>query len=277
MYSARKISEFCKRVLQNYAVNRRDMPWRDAMPDGSFDPYRVMVSEIMLQQTQVQRVVLKYHEFLNKFPDVSALARTELGPVLRVWQGLGYNRRAKYLWCAAEIVTRKYAGQMPTDQKELMSLPGIGVNTAAAICAYAYNTPVVFVETNIRTVVIHEFFSGVDDVPDAQILAVIEEALAHGKHRAGSVREWYWALMDYGAYIKATKGNLSRRARSYVTQPPLAGSRRQIRGYVLRLLADREMSLPEIAQHISDPRLEGVIEDLIQEGMVRRSGLRVRL
>lgn len=277
MYSEENISDFCERVVVYFAEYRRDMPWRDPLPDGSYDPYRIMVSEIMLQQTQVQRVIPKYGEFLARFPDMAALAGAELGSVLRAWQGLGYNRRAKYLWQTAGQVVNSYAGRLPTDQTALTALPGIGQNTAGAICAYAYDKPVVFVETNIRTVIIHEFFPEVHDVSDSDILRVVRLALQEGTLRAGSVREWYWALMDYGVYIKAEQGNLAKQARAYVKQSPLEGSLRQLRGKVLRLLAERPRTMIELADDIADHRLERVIADLLGEGMIKRSGQLIRI
>lgn len=146
---------------------RHDLPWRLPEPDGSFDPYKILVSEIMLQQTQVPRVLPKFTEFLTKFPTGQELAEASLGEVLAAWSGLGYNRRAKFLWQAAQKVVRDFGGELPHTFEALESLPGIGKNTAGAVAAYAYNQPAIFLETNIRTIFIHHFFRDADLVPDS--------------------------------------------------------------------------------------------------------------
>jgi A/G-specific adenine glycosylase len=205
---------------------RHDLAWRQPEPDGSFDPYKIMVSELMLQQTQVQRVITKYKEFLALFPDVASLAQAQLGDVLRVWMGLGYNRRAKFLHQSATMVMADFGSVFPTDTAQLVKLPGVGINTAGAIASYAYNQPVVFVETNIRTVIIHHFFNDHTGIADKDILKLVEQTLDH-EHP----REWYWALMDYGSYLKQTVGNVSRQSKTYAKQSTFAGSKRQIRGH----------------------------------------------
>ncbi|HET9174252.1 MAG TPA: hypothetical protein VFN56_03145, partial [Candidatus Saccharimonadales bacterium] len=145
------ITEFRAVVWRHYeAHGRHDLPWRQPNAAGRFDPYAITVSECMLQQTQVSRVLGKYQEFLAQFPTVAALANADLGAVLRVWSGLGYNRRAKFLWQTAQLVLSSSSQQFPRSLPELVALPGIGANTAGAILAYAFNEPAVFVETNIR-------------------------------------------------------------------------------------------------------------------------------
>lgn len=277
-------AEFQHIVWQYYERHgRRELPWRAPEPDGKFDPYKIMVSELMLQQTQVSRVVPKYWQFLERFPDVSRLASAPLGDVLIAWQGLGYNRRAKFLWQAAQMVEGQMAGEFPSSQTELTALPGVGVNTAGAIAAYAYNQPVVFVETNVRTVIIHHYFndhfeklaSGGPAVNDAQIKEVVARTLP-----PKDAREWYWALMDYGTHIKQQFGNKSRASKSYSKQSPFEGSRRKVRGAVIRYLSQqptRLVGLEELAAAEPDARLTQVLDDLVREHLIRQESGRYRL
>lgn len=272
-----KIAAFQQVVWEYYDwQGRHDLPWRLPEADGGFDSYKVLVSEVMLQQTQVGRVIAKYAQFLGLFPRVEDLAKASLGDVLVVWQGLGYNRRAKFLWQAAQMVVNEYGGEFPQDQKELTKLPGVGVNTAGAIVAYAYNRPVSFIETNIRTVFIHHFFADLasrEAVHDKEVGELVEATLPKGKD--ANIRLWYWALMDYGTFIKQTAGNKSRASKSYVKQSPFAGSKRAVRGAVIRHLSKNEqgtsLNVDELARQIADPRLPDVLQDLVKEGMVRES------
>lgn len=255
--------DFLETLWDFYAHNKRaDLPWRQPDANGQFDPYKIMVSELMLQQTQVARVIPKYHEFLSKFPDVKALADAELGDVLRAWQGLGYNRRAKFLWQAAQAVNEQ--GIFPRIIPELVKLPGIGPNTAGAIVAYAYNQSVLFIETNVRSVYIHHFFAGQDAVTDKQILELLEKTVDHE-----NPREFYWALMDYGSHLKATVGNAARASKHYAKQSTFKGSKRQVRGQVLRVLGAGAASLADLRAIIADERLQIVLNDLVTEGLIR--------
>lgn len=261
------MNEFTETVWGYYAKYGRDLPWRQPEADGSFDPYKILVSEIMLQQTQASRVISKYQEFLQLFPNVESLADSRLGDVLRAWQGLGYNRRAKFLWQAAQMVVTEFGGLFPKDQKELTKLPGVGINTAGAICAYAFNLPVVFVETNIRSVYIHHFFTDQGGIDDKQLIPIIIETLDHE-----NPREWYWALMDYGSHLKTKHGNSARASKHYVKQSKFEGSRRQIRGQVLRLLSQGKSSTENLHNQISDPRTKLVLEELESEGLIIKKG-----
>jgi A/G-specific adenine glycosylase len=251
---------------------RHAMSWRQPEADGSFDPYKIMVSELMLQQTQVSRVNPKYQEFLERFPTVDALAEAPLGDVLRAWSGLGYNRRAKFLHQAARQLVRDYNGEFPDNQTELVKLAGIGKATASAILAYAFDQPVVFVETNIRTVFIHHFFNDRTDIPDKELLEIIKESLPEEHYR-----EWYWALMDYGSSLKKTVGNLNRQSKSYAKQSRFEGSLRQVRGQVLRSLGGGSRRFTDLRSEISDDRLDGVVAALVQEGMIRQQGGKLSL
>ncbi len=256
---------FIDTLWEFYAHGRRaDLPWRQPEPNGSFDPYKIMVSELMLQQTQVARVVAKYKVFLQYLPDVDTLAQTELGDVLRIWQGLGYNRRAKFLWQAAQVITS--LDLFPESPEALLKLPGVGVNTAGAIAAYSYNYPAVFIETNIRTVYIHHFFPDCTDVSDKAILQLVVQTLDYE-----NPREFYWALMDYGSHLKATIGNLNTISKQYVKQSTFHGSRRQVRGKVIRALSIEPHTLRTLQAVIQDERLGLVLRDLLHEGMIRKS------
>lgn len=265
--------EFQEAVRDHYrSYGRHGLPWRLPDADGRFDPYKIMVSELMLQQTQVARVIPKYHEFLERFPTVAALAAADLGDVLRAWNGLGYNRRAKYLRQAAAQIQEMPGGTFPQTVDELAKLPGIGKNTAGAIAAYAFNRPVVFIETNIRTVFIHHFFKGDTEVSDRQILGIAEQVMDR-KHP----REWYWALMDYGAHLKQTVGNLNHRSKGYAVQSRFEGSRRQVRGKIIRQLGEGPRTSSSLEKTIADKRVPGVIEELLAEGLIRRRDHRLSL
>jgi len=253
--------------MSYYASSARDaLPWRQPERDGSFDPYKIMVSELMLQQTQVARVIPKYEAFLVQFPTIAALAAAELGAVLTAWQGLGYNRRAKYLWQAANVVMEQ-GGALPDTIDELVKLPGIGKNTAGAIMAYAYNQPVVYVETNIRTVVIYHFFADQQTVSDGEIAARMQALLEMSSEDA---RTFYWALMDYGSHLKQTIGNLNKLSKTYVKQSKFHGSKRQVRGGVLRLLSEGDKTLNMLSDLLPDERLVAVLDELVDEEMIYR-------
>ena len=228
MLTPESVLAFQKFVYYYYKEHGRTLPWRQTT-----NPYCILVSEIMLQQTQVERVVEKYEQFIRKFPDFALLAEAPLHQVLEVWHGLGYNRRAVALKKIARIVMDTFNGTLPADWKTLMTLPGIGRATAAAISAFAFNTPVVFIETNVRTVFIHVFFQGKDDVKDADIYPLVEETLDRS-----NPREWYYALMDYGVILKKSYKNPSRKSAHHKKQPLFEGSNRQLRGIILNMLIE---------------------------------------
>ena len=229
----KKEKKFVKAVWAYYRTyGRHDLPWRRTR-----NPYRILVSEVMLQQTQVERVIPKYREFLRKFPSLASLARAPLSDVLRLWQGLGYNRRAKMLHDCAKTVMNKFRGLTPKAYRELVKLPGVGPYTAGSIMAFAWNEGVPIIETNIRSAYIHHFFKGKTGVSDNDILHIVERTL--DKKRP---REWYYALMDYGVHIKKTAGNENRRSKHYVRQSVFKGSDRQLRGMLLSLLTKKGMT-----------------------------------
>ncbi len=264
------LARFRARVRKFYGARGRDLPWR-----RTTDPYRILVSEIMLQQTQVERVAAKWTEFLAAFPDFEALAAAPLARVLGAWKGLGYNRRALALWKAAAIVVRDHGGALPDDPERLARLPGIGAPTAAAVCAYAFNAPVVYIETNIRTVFLHHFFPGRKGVPDAEILPLVARTLDRRNPRA-----WYSALMDLGTALKKTHGNPNRRSAHYRPQTPFEGSRRQLRGRVLAALVGGEArTAPALALTLGTDQatLAGILATLVKEGLLARDGRAYRI
>lgn len=264
---------FRQAVWNFYRHNgRHDLPWRKPDKNGDFDPYKIMVSEIMLQQTQVPRVIPKYTEFLRRFATAQDLANAELGDVLRAWSGLGYNRRAKYLHQAARFIMRDNEGIFPKDMNNLVRLPGVGVNTAGAILAYSYNAPTIFIETNIRTVYIHHYFNDQTNIEDKQILSMLRITLDKD-----NPREWYWALMDYGAYLKKSGIKRNLQSKHYVKQSKFEGSKRQVRGEVLRQLSAKQQTLKQLSVNIPDKRLTSVVDDLLQEGLIRKTGNSFRL
>lgn len=233
----------------------RDLPWRRTR-----NPYEIWLSEVMLQQTQVQRVETRWTAWLDRFPSVFALAEASTADILAAWQGMGYNRRALALKSAAETVVRTYDGVFPHDTKELTALPGIGPATAQGIRSFAFDLPGVYLETNVRTVFLHHLFPDVPAVPDRELIPLVEAACPRAPECAidGSAessepfaapldaddtpRTWYYALLDYGAYLKKCVPNPSRRSKAYARQSKFDGSRRQKRAEIVRILLDAQSS-----------------------------------
>ena len=225
----------------------RDLPWR-----RTTDPYGILVSEVMLQQTQVARVDGRWQRWLERFPSVDALAAASTSDVLEEWQGMGYNRRALALLSAARTVS-KQGGQIPSDETALRALPGIGPATAAGVRAFAFNLPGVYLETNVRAVFLHELFPGEEAVSDRELVPLVEAACPAGDDPDDTPRSWYYALLDFGAYLKKTEVNPSRRSAGHVRQSRFEGSRRQKRAELVRLLlahvqgADAELLCAELS------------------------------
>lgn len=272
----RDIARFQAQVWAYYRENARDLPWRRTR-----DPYAILVSEVMLQQTQVPRVVPKYPVFMRAFPNIAALAAAPPSAVLSEWQGLGYNRRALALHRTAAIVQRDRGGTLPESSVELERLPGIGRATAAAVCVYAYDRPLPFIETNIRSAFIHFFFGECTRVSDADILPLVESTLDHDHPR-----DWYYALMDYGTWVKKTYSNPGRRSEHHMVQTAFAGSRRQARATALRVLlaaAPKDLSPREIMQAEAllggrgEADVLGILGELQREGFLVREADRFRI
>jgi len=245
-----------------YRDRGRTLPWRKTR-----DPYAIFISEFMLQQTQVERVLKKYEPFISVFPDFFSLAHAPLHRVIDLWQGLGYNRRCIYMKQSAEAVVQRFGGTLPEAAEQLIALPGIGKTTAAAMVTFAYNIPTVFVETNIRRVFIHFFFPDSPEVSDTEIFPLVEKTLDREEPR-----QWYYALMDYGVWLKKRFKNINHRSKGYTKQPAFAGSDRQIRGKVLKtLIAEPRLSGYEIAERISvnNARVQKIILKLAEEGFLK--------
>lgn len=261
------IPQFKKTIWDYYKKNgRHDLPWRKTK-----DPYKILISEVMLQQTQVPRVILKYKSFLKKFPTVGALAKAPLKDVLLEWQGLGYNRRAKYLKLCAEKVVNEHRGAFPQTLKELTALPGIGPATAGDLLAFAYNIAVPVIETNIRSVFIHFFYnSSRESVTDKELLTLIEKTLD-----MENPCEWYWALFDYGAYLKQTR-NPNTQSKHYVKQSPFKGSNREKRSRILKLILTGPKTQKEIIDTLGYEKeiVEKNLKQMEKEALIKKENTR---
>ena len=252
-------------VWSFYRTSGRQMPWR-----GIDDAYGVLVSEVMLQQTQVSRVADRWGEWMAVFPTIDALAAAPLALVLERWQGLGYNRRAVALKRCAEEVATRFAGVLPADPVLLATLPGIGPATAGAVACYAYRMPAPFIETNVRAALLHAFFADADDVPDSALVPIAEAVWDRDDPRG-----WGYALTDYGAHLKRTLPNPSRRSRHHTRQSPFEGSRRQKRARLLRAVLANPGSPAEA--YAEDAGIAAgdalqLLEALAAEGFLTRSG-----
>lgn len=256
------VAEFREHIYTAAAPYYRILPWREA----PYDPYHVLVSEIMLQQTQVARVEAKFLEFLQRFPTLESLSAASLRDVLAVWSGLGYNRRGVYVHRAAQAIVMKHQGQVPSCSHELVTLPGIGPNTAGSIAAFAYQYPSIFIETNIRAVFLHTCFSNHAKVCDRELMPLIAQTVDLQNPRA-----WYYALMDYGATIKKMTVNPNRRSKQYAIQSRFEGSDRQIRGAIVRYLTQHAHATQEELMILFPDRIAQsicVLEGLCVEGLV---------
>lgn len=254
---------FRRTVMSHYRRHgRHDLPWRKTT-----DPYAILVSEIMLQQTQVDRVIPKFNAFLKRFPTAEKLARARPSSVLRFWQGLGYNRRALMLQRCARTVVEQYRGVMPDDIERLKKLPGVGPYTAGAILAFAFNKAHPMIETNIRRVYIHHFFQKKKVVDDTDILPLVEATISERDSRA-----WFSALMDYGTWLSSQTKNPNRKSRGYTTQSRFKGSARQVRGRVIReVLKAKKISISALKKLMNDERLSSVLAGLEREGFLKIS------
>jgi len=259
------IIDFQKKIYDFYAQNKRNFSWRE-----DITPYKIVVSEIMLQQTQTTRVKEKFENWLHIFPDFQTLAKASQSQVLQHWQGLGYNRRGVALHTIAKIVVEKHKGILPNDINTLQSFPSVGPNTAGSIAAFAFNTPTIFIETNIRTVYTCEFFAGKTEISDKDLILYIQATLD-----TKNPRDWYYALMDYGVYLKKLLPRINSASKHYAKQSAFKGSKRQIRGHIIRILTQHhQLSYDEIiaitkeALPQNSHSIENVIQDLLSEKLI---------
>lgn len=256
--------KFVALVKDFYKQNgRHDLPWRHTT-----DPYLILVSEIMLQQTQVERVIPKYQVFITTYPTVQTLALASLRDVLILWQGLGYNRRAKSLHEAARHIVERFSGVFPTTRDEILSLPGVGPYTAGAVMAFAFNQAEPIIETNIRTAYLHHFFPLVVNVHDTQIMPLITTTLDTQEPRT-----WYYALMDYGSHLKKTLPNPSKRSVHHTKQTTFEGSNRQIRGAIIKVLGEQKQAitllfLKKLLPTYDGERIEEQLRPLVSEQLI---------
>lgn len=261
--SRKRIADFRKTVWEYYeASGRNKLPWR-----LTHDPYRVLVSEVMLQQTQVSRVIEKYKAFLIRFPNARRLAEAPLSDVLGVWSGLGYNRRAKFLRAAAEVIVRGYGGRVPKAAIVLRTIPGVGPYTASAVRVFAFNEPDALIETNIRAAYINWFFPNIPIILDSEILEYARLA-AKGQ----DPRTWHWALMDYGVHIKKLHKNPARRSAHYAKQSKFEGSLRQVRGAILRVLTECPLTEAAVRRRLKATPLytKKALEELAKDGLIKK-------
>ena len=264
---------FQELVLQKGCELYRSLPWRNIN-----NPYAVYVSEVMLQQTQVSRVLNRWPLFVERFPSLDALACASTADVLDAWQGLGYNRRGLALKATADYCCEHLDGNLPTTAEELTKLPGIGPATAAGIVAFAYDKPALYLETNVRTVFLHELFPGQEAVHDKELAPYVADSCWEE-----SPRRWYYALLDYGAHLKKELPNPSRRSAHYTKQSRFEGSVRQKRAELVRIvLAHPGIALDEAKAaldafelkskrgEIDEESFEQLVQQLEKEGFFTR-------
>lgn len=261
--TANSITRFQSMIFTWWKGNRRDLPWRH-----SRDPYNIAVSEIMLQQTQVLRVIPKYSEFIEEYPTIYHLANASAASVLRMWKGMGYNRRALYLHTMAKMIVEKYNGKFPTNAKLLAQLPGLGIYTTRAILVFAYKKDIACVDTNIRKIITHFFF---DDKPqkDSVIQQTADRLVPTGKSW-----EWHQALMDYGSLeMKDVKYQMINSKKKSV---PFRQTNRFYRGRIIDMLREKNYPEMNIIGNIhnqykkQEHEIQSIINGLIQDGLVER-------
>lgn len=276
--SAQQLEDFRTKVWQQGAQLYRDLPWRHID-----DPYGVLVSEVMLQQTQVARVMNYWQRWMELFPSVDALSAADMPLVLEQWQGLGYNRRALALKRACEQCSVQFGGKLPSTEEELLALPGIGPATCAGVRAFAHNLPAVYLETNVRTVFLHEFFPDEEQVSDVRLRPLVEQTCS-----TEDPRTWYYALLDWGAHLKQTIPNPSRRSAHYTKQSSFEGSRRQKRAEILRfVLARGQADFEQVHMHLAQVEeaagrerperelVDALVTELATEGFFKRESNRI--
>lgn len=275
------VKTFQKKILRWYEKNRRDLPFRNTK-----NPYRILVSELMLQQTQISRVLPKYKEFLKAFPTLEALAAAAQAELLNVWQGLGYWRRAKFLQECARKILKEFGGKFPKEPKTLEALPGVGHYTARAIACFAFQYPEAFLDTNIRRVYLHFFFKNKQNITDKKIFPIAQKAV-DALHGATSPREWHYALFDYGAIVLKDK-TINRQSRHYHKQSRFAGSLRSFRALAVRFLLNQpghrvakttlaSRLAKEIQKQNRPYSASQIIDSLLKDNLVKTVGVYIAI
>ncbi len=275
-------ARFVRNILSWYKTHGRDLPWRQ-----THDPYKIFVSEVMLQQTQVERVVPKYKEFLKKFPTAKKLAQAQTAEVIQAWRGLGYNRRALFLQRAAQKIQSDFGGRFPRERELLRTLPGVGEYTARAILSFAFLEPVAVLDTNHRKFY-QRFFSSKKLLADSQLLTKADEFTAGlGKRSRAEVYAWNQAIMDFMTAVaqENTDSLVQRFTQSYPGNSiqkklrkktiPFKKTDRFIRGRIVDALRDSGSLNMEEVRHGMFPdftadRLERVVINLIKDGLIKR-------
>lgn len=265
MISTLKVIQFQQKIYDFYTQNKRDFSWRE-----DITPYRIVVSEIMLQQTQTARVKEKFENWIRIFPDFQTLAKAPQALVLKHWQGLGYNRRGVALHTISKLVMDNHNGILPANIATLQTFPSIGPNTAGSIAAFAFNMPTIFIETNIRTVFTCEFFTGKTEISDKELIPYIQATLD-----TKNPRDWYYALMDYGVHLKKLLPRINSASKHYAKQSTFKGSKRQIRGHIIKILTQfHQLSYQDIimitkeALPLNPYSIQTVIQDLLSEKLI---------
>ncbi len=277
------IPQFQKRILSWYKKNRRDLPWRNTK-----NPYRILVSEVMLQQTQVARVLPKYKEFLLAFPTFQALAKTSNKKLLKVWAGLGYWKRVLNLKATAKTLAFLQTRRAPSadgvkrkektefeqklsDPKFLETLPGIGPYTARALACFAFGNTEAFLDTNIRRVYLHFFFPRRKNISDTEILPIAQRAVWKK-----NPREWHYALFNYGATVLKDK-KINKRSKHYTKQSRFEGSSRSFRTKVMRFLLDQQnqtATTSRIKRFLKEAQspydTEKILTSLKKDGLIKK-------
>lgn len=260
------LNAFKEVIWKFYLQNKRPFPWRETV-----EPYCIVVSEIMLQQTQTSRVVEKYLNFIKRFPTFQSLANASFSEVLKFWVGLGYNRRAQSLHLIAQRVVNEFNGTLPECPNVLETFKGLGPATASSIVAFAFNKPTVFIETNVRAVFLHTFFKNKEAIHDKQVMPLIALTVDES-----NPREWYYALMDYGVFLKKTYKNPSKKSKHHTVQQAFKGSNRQIRGAILRLLTQQEfIKIKDIKKEVpwaGADKIATILSDLSKELLIIKNG-----
>ncbi len=257
------ISEFQKIIYDYYKQYGRKFPFR-----MKISPYYVLISEIMLQQTQTSRVSKRFLDFIKAFPDFQSLANASINDVLKKWQGLGYNRRALALKEIAKRIVNDFQGVLPETVDILKTFPQIGLNTASSIITFAFNKPSYFIETNIRRVYIYFFFFGKDNIDDRDILKILKKTID-----LHNPRKWYYALMDYGVMLKKNHPELHKKSKHYKKQSSFKGSNRQLRGLLIKLLLEKKsITQEELIKELNIPKnkLINIINQLEKEGFLKK-------
>lgn len=278
--SKEKEKKFRRDLWRWWKQHRRDFLWR-----RTEDPYAILISEIMLQQTQADRVLPKYEAFMKRFPNITALSNARSASVIREWQGLGYNSRALWLKAAAQMIVANYRGAVPREEEELIALPGVGLYTAKAIRAFAWNLQSAPVDTNIRRILIRHF--GIVAENDLQ-------TFANQMTPRGRSRDWSAMLMDFGALVcTASNPSCAALGMKHILEPkpgakqkPFKDSDRFWRGRIVEVLRGQ----PEVSSavlwreierlggtKISKARVEHIVKSLLSDGLILKEKSTIKL